>query len=107
MLILYSLVAVPFEIAFLSTSASNRLRDNVPIFVLGYLGDAFFATDMYLRLTVFVELHNCSLVFTPWERVRHYLHSGWFWVDLVSAFPFDLVWFSLYLSVIIVFLFIG
>ncbi len=98
-------MAVPYEIAFLLTSSSNRLRDNAPIFVLGYLGDAFFATDMYLRLTVFVELHNGSLVFTPRERVRLYLHSGWVWVDLVSAFPFDLVWFSLYLSVIILFLF--
>ena len=88
MALVYNLVAIPFRIAFFSTS--------IPLpyllsFLVDYAFDFILAMDIYLRMSYFFYIDGGRLVTEAHEiRSRQY-HSCLFWMDIFSSIPIDIV----------------
>ena len=81
-LIVYSVVLIPFRICFSTESTGFSL-------VLDYVIDVIFAIDMVLcfRTAYFLD-DGRALVIVPKLIATHYMRS-WFIVDFLSTMPFD------------------
>ena len=81
-LILYCIIVNPIEIAFIDSSQV--------FFVINVFVDFIFITDVVLYFFRAFERKNNELVDDRCVIVKNYL-CGWFFLDLVSAFPYTLV----------------
>ena len=83
--VLYSIFEVPFEIAFLR-------RINIIIYVLEILITSIFLIQilMNLNLTFIDPVDKRLLVTSRYKIVKRYL-SFWFWIDILSTIPFQLI----------------
>ena len=84
MLVLYVAIVVPYRLAF-------SLDETVATKSIGYVIDFSFLVDIVL--TFFTEFFNeadCKMVSTHKEIAISYI-KGWFFFDVVSIFPFELV----------------
>eukprot|EP00760_Papus_ankaliazontas_P034298 PhM_4_TR7106/c0_g1_i1/m.91340 len=85
-LTLYSLIKVPYEIAFDS-------RVKAWAIVLNTIFDFCFIADIFVH---FRTAYRTRFGFeTRWDKIRNHYFGEWFFFDLAPAFPMDLV---LYLS---------
>ena len=81
--ILYSVFAVPIEIAFLAD-----LPPSPAINAIDYAITAVFFADTLVTFNVpFFNRADDTMVFSRWEIGKRYA-SFWLWVDLAAAFPF-------------------
>ena len=81
-LIVYNAIAVPFRLGF-------DVSGGLGLFIFDIATDALFIIDIFLNFRTAVETDGV-LIDEPKMIAAHYLKS-WFVVDLVSAFPVDLV----------------
>ena len=83
LLLIVSLI-VPVRLAFVE-------QDNTSWFVLYTITDVFFLVD--LVLTFFTSVPDEKRVYEIVDKkviAKKYL-KGWFWIDLVSILPFDIL----------------
>ena len=81
--ILYSVFAVPIEIAFLADLPPSPAID-----AIDYAITAVFFADTLVTFNVpFFNRADDSMVFNRWEIAKRYA-SFWLWIDLAAAFPF-------------------
>ena len=87
MFLLYNAICVPFRLAFLDTWQHAHII--IVLSCLDYLSDLFFLLDVGLYFAT-PYLNEGILERGPKEIKAHYLRT-WFWPDLVSSFPFDVL----------------
>ena len=80
-LLVYTALLTPFEVAFLTTELNS-------LFVVNRLVDLCFVCDMCLNFFTQYRSEDGIWVADFWLIRRHYL-KGWFTIDLVSILPFD------------------
>jgi uncharacterized protein YaiE (UPF0345 family) len=84
--IMYSVVVVPFRVGFLSLQPANTDFD-----AMDYAVDILFFIDILFTFNVpFFDKANSRMVIDRREIARSYFKC-WFWLDLVSTVPFDLL----------------
>ena len=81
-LILYCIIVNPIEIAFIENESAT--------FYINLFVDFMFVTDVVLYFFRAFELKNNTVVDDRCMIIKNYL-CGWFLLDLVSAFPYTLV----------------
>jgi CRP-like cAMP-binding protein len=83
LMIMYSVVMVPYQIAFSTEAKGGGLVVEVII-------DICFGIDMFgaFNTAYFTQTVNRSLVVNKSMIMKNYL-SGWFFIDFVTTFPFD------------------
>jgi len=79
---------VPFSVAFNVENPPNNGWNWHR--VCGTAVDAFFMCDVVLNFNTGIELANGSVSMRRVDIAKAYLKS-WFWVDIMSGFPLDLV----------------
>mmetsp|Transcript_67300 Transcript_67300/g.179484 ORF Transcript_67300/g.179484 Transcript_67300/m.179484 type:complete len:782 (+) Transcript_67300:40-2385(+) len=87
--VIFAMLVTPYEVAFVSDAPTWSFLG-----VANLVVDATFLVDMALQFFVAYEATD-KLRGRYWVRkhsriVVHYL-QGWFWVDLVAIFPYELV----------------
>ena len=88
MLLLYTAVVTPVEVSFMETKIDTLFWINRSV-------DALFVKDIVLNFFVAIyDPEDGQLVFHHPTVVRSYL-KGWFPIDVISVFPFDLISFML------------
>ena len=88
MMMAWVVIDVPFSVAFSIENPPNNGWNWHR--ACGTAVDAFFLCDVILNFNTGIELANGSVSINRWSIAKEYL-SSWFWVDIVSAFPLDLV----------------
>lgn len=84
LLIIYSVLVVPFRISF-GVPATGFFA------IFDWFVDGLFFMDIIITFrTAYIHPEEEILIVVPKMIARHYLR-GWFTVDFVSTFPFDLV----------------
>ena len=84
LLLLIVSMIVPVRLAFVE-------QDDASWFAFYTFADIFFLLD--LVLTFFTSVHDEKKVYeiTDKKIIAHKYLKGWFWVDLVSILPFDIM----------------
>jgi len=83
-LLLFVMVVTPYEVAFLSTSFNG-------LFVINRLIDLYFMADMCIQFfLMYRDEDKGTLIKDQSVIIRRYMLL-WFWIDLVSILPFDLL----------------
>ena len=86
LLLLYTAVVTPFEVAFLS----GGLNDLV-LFVINRVVDVLFICDIGVNFSVgYFDEGTNKWIFARDKIVRRYAH-GWFIIDFLSCLPFDFI----------------
>ena len=81
-LIIYVIIVVPFEIAFLVETSG--------LTAVNYVVDVFFFVDICLEFnTAYFDEERQRWILDRKKIARHYCQC-WFWVDVASVFPFAL-----------------
>ena len=84
-LLLFTAIVTPVEVAFMETVLWSVL------FLINRSVDCLFIFDIFLNFFVaIVDPEDGQLVFHHPTIVKEYLR-GWFWIDVISVMPFDLV----------------
>jgi hypothetical protein len=84
--IMYSVIVVPFRVGFLALDAANADFD-----AMDYIIDFLFFIDILFTFnSPFFDKLNNRMVISRGDIARSYL-SCWFWIDLASTVPFDLL----------------
>ena len=82
-MLLYSAIFVPFKIAFIQT-------DSQVMVVLEYIVDIIFSIDILVNfLSVTENTSDNTILYKHKEIAKHYI-QGWFILDLIACFPFQL-----------------
>jgi len=81
-LILYSSVIIPLVVAF-------DYDPPLGIRVMSWCIDVLFGIDIILNFVTGVEVMDRAVIYEMKTIAWHYI-SGWFCIDLVAAFPFEL-----------------
>ena len=85
LLLLFTAIVTPVEVAFMETVLWSVL------FLINRSVDCLFIFDIFLNFFVaIVDPEDGQLVFHHPTIVKEYLR-GWFWIDVISVMPFDLV----------------
>ena len=83
-MLVFTATVTPFEVAFLKESLNG-------MFVINRLVDLSFTIDMALNFVTGRFKSEAAVWVTSFRALsRRYLKS-WFWVDVVSVLPFDVV----------------
>ncbi|OON23838.1 Ion channel [Opisthorchis viverrini] len=109
-MIIYTAIATPFVTVFLTNKYSNKYSqitssrmnqttektdaDNFHLLGIEILVDIMFLVDILINFRTTYVNKNDEVVSHPRRIATHYL-KGWFFVDLVAAIPFDLVFINL------------
>ena len=89
LLISYSIIAIPFVLAFDPPSARPERQGAMLMISRGI--DCIFMMDVVLNMfTAVDDTKTQSIITDLWEIRRRYF-CGWFLVDVLSAFPLDMV----------------
>jgi len=88
LLVLYSCIHIPFEIAF-DNDRFNFERAKI----VGYIIDCFFLVDLLFNFrTTYINLKTGQEVYEPKKIVLNYVLHWRFWVDLLAILPFELIY---------------
>ena len=79
--LLYSCLATPVELA---------LFDGPPSKLLNFIVDGMFLMDIFLSFNSMIYNEDFEVINDRSTIVRTYL-KGWFLIDLIAIFPFDLI----------------
>jgi CRP-like cAMP-binding protein len=80
----YIILFVPFKFSFL-----NEELDSLEMLVIGYAVDAFFFIDIVLNF--FTPIYIKHELITDHKIIAKQYFKFWFWLDLLSIFPFELL----------------
>ncbi len=80
--IMRDFLLVPIQIAF-------DITDSDTLTPLDYFVDAFFIVDLILNF--FTGYYHRGALELDYKRIRRKYIRGWFWVDLFSSIPYDLI----------------
>lgn len=83
LLLIVSLI-VPVRLAFVE-------KDSTSWFVFYTITDVFFLIDLILTFFTSVPDENRVYEITDKEIIAKKYLKGWFWIDLVSILPFDII----------------
>ena len=83
LLLIVSLI-VPVRLAFVE-------QDNGSWFVFYIITDVFFLIDLILTFFTSVPDEKRVYEITDKEVIAKKYLKGWFWIDLISILPFDIV----------------
>jgi potassium voltage-gated channel Eag-related subfamily H protein 7 len=85
LLLIYTALFTPYEVAFLDLSMADGL------FWVSFCVDLLFLKDIILHFFLaFDDAHDSTLVISLHDIGLHYL-KGWFFLDLISIFPFTII----------------
>ncbi|XP_028823200.1 potassium voltage-gated channel subfamily H member 6 isoform X2 [Denticeps clupeoides] len=92
LLVLYTAVFTPYSAAFLLDERENPTCGYAcnPLSAVDVVVDVLFIVDIIINLRTTYVNHNDEVVTQPRRIAVHYI-KGWFIIDLVAAFPFDLL----------------
>lgn len=82
LLVVFNAFFIPYNISF--------ARPNTLLTALGYIIDIIFLVDMVLTFLTAYENKRGDMVFDRKLIIVNYV-KGWFIIDLVAVFPFDLI----------------
>jgi hypothetical protein len=82
-LVLFQAIQAPFEIAFDEIVVDSRGWDIMVMFV--------FLIDFLHNFTTTYADRNGDIVINGEEIVRSYCNTVWFWIDMISSIPYDLI----------------
>ena len=89
--IVYSVIAIPVQIGFSISTAPFHDPEAPPLAIFEFMIDCVFMLDILFsfRTSYFDELNDCVET-VPHEIRNHYIRT-WFFIDLVSTLPFDII----------------
>jgi hypothetical protein len=91
LLLLYTALVTPYEVAFLGSPETWEERIADPLWVFNQAVNISFAIDLVFNLFLsYTDETTGIMVNSSSAIVKHYL-SFWFWIDLASIIPFDLL----------------
>lgn len=91
LLVIYTAIEVPYNVAFIVPLHKKvSLKDNIWE-ILNLCVDILFIVDVIINFrTTYVEGRTVKVVSNPRKIACNYLRT-WFFVDFVSAMPFELI----------------
>ena len=81
-LIIYSSLVIPFRLGFAYTPAMG-------LQILDYIVDGCFGVDIIFNFCTGLESKDKSISYDKQKILKAYM-MGWFWIDFVSFFPWEL-----------------
>ena len=88
-LIMYSIITVPLEVGFSEIFSASVFA------ILDWIITSLFIIDIFLNFrTAIVDKHSEELILDSKVIARSYA-SFWLWIDLVSAIPFEPIYFAI------------
>ena len=90
LLVIYTAIEVPYNVAFILPMYKKvRLKNNA-LEIINLNVDIMFIIDVAINFrTTYVQGRSAKVVCDPKKIARHYLKT-WFFVDFLSAIPFEL-----------------
>jgi len=86
LVIFYTVLATPVEIAFFDSDADTNIG-----FAVDLTQDALFLTDLLFSFrTLIPSQHEDAFIMESAVIAKTYV-EGWFWVDLLSSIPYSLI----------------
>lgn len=86
---IYNVITVSYRMAFWSDHTVDITPDVISLLCIDSISDICFFVEIYLNFhTGFVD--NGSVIFDK-QRIREKYMKGWFWLDVVTCIPFDLI----------------
>lgn len=79
---LYTSFIIPMRVAF------GHLNET-PLVIFEIVMDAAFLLDIIVNFRTATYNDSYELIFEPMLIAKLYITSGWFWVDLLAAMPYD------------------
>lgn len=80
--VLISLIAVPYEVIF--------VHEVTPFSTILYFGlSTFFLLDIFLKFRISIKYFNEEI--TDRSRIKKQYYKAGFWIDILGAFPFELL----------------
>ncbi|EFA05339.2 Potassium voltage-gated channel protein eag-like Protein [Tribolium castaneum] len=96
-LVMYTAIFTPYVAAFLLNEPDNNRKNKKygedPIVIIDLIVDVTFIIDILINFRTTYVSGNDEIVSDPVRIAIHYL-KGWFFIDLVAAVPFDLLFFG-------------
>ncbi|XP_068902393.1 potassium voltage-gated channel subfamily H member 6-like isoform X3 [Tenebrio molitor] len=96
-LVMYTAIFTPYVAAFLLNEPDNNRKNKKygedPIVIIDLIVDVTFIIDILINFRTTYVSGNDEIVSDPVRIAVHYL-KGWFFIDLVAAVPFDLLFFG-------------
>jgi hypothetical protein len=90
-LLLYTALVTPYEVGFLGSPSTYEERLQDPLWIFNQLVNISFAIDLGFNLFLaYKDEATGIMVNSSSAIVKHYV-SFWFWIDLASIIPFDLL----------------
>lgn len=90
LLVIYTAIEVPYNVAFILPMYKEvHLKDNA-LEIINLTVDILFIVDVLINFrTTYVQGRSAKVVCDPKKIAHHYLKT-WFFVDFLSAIPFEL-----------------
>ncbi|XP_045469182.1 potassium voltage-gated channel subfamily H member 6-like isoform X2 [Harmonia axyridis] len=97
-LVIYTAIFTPYVAAFLLSepefsAKKNKKYSEDPIVIIDLIVDVTFIIDILINFRTTYVSGTDEIVSDPGRIAVHYL-KGWFFIDLVAAVPFDLLFFN-------------
>jgi len=90
-LLLYTALVTPYEVAFLGSPASYEERFADPLWIFNQIVNISFTVDLGFNFFLaYTDETTGIMVNSSGAIVKHYI-GFWFWIDLASIIPFDLL----------------
>ena len=85
---LYSVVEIPFRMAFIRLPSKQTWIEFPALFVLNTFVDFLFFVDIILTCFTAYSRHDDDILVTNWKRILKRYARTWLIPDVVSTFPF-------------------
>lgn len=90
LLVIYTAIEVPYNVAFILPIFKKVQLKNNALEIINLSVDILFIIDVAINFrTTYVQGRSVKVVCQPKKIARHYLKT-WFFVDFLSAIPFEL-----------------
>jgi hypothetical protein len=90
LLVIYTAIEVPYNVAFILPMYKKVHLKNNALEIINLHVDIMFIIDVVINFrTTYVQGRSAKVVCDPKKIARHYLKT-WFFVDFLSAIPFEL-----------------
>jgi len=83
-MLLFVMVVTPFEVAFLTTALNG-------LFFINRLIDCYFIVDMVLQCFLMYRDEEKGVTVKEHDLILKRYFKCWFWIDLASILPFDIM----------------
>jgi len=83
--LMFTAIVTPFEVAFIQTDLTN------PLFWINRVVDLFFLVDIIFTFFIPFRDPDTNVWVTDHKKIAIRYLKGWFWIDLLSILPFDIL----------------